>query len=48
MTIYNVPKDGNCFYSAIAIKLGLTAVEVRDMAIQHIIDNQEYYHGILQ
>ena len=47
MTIYDVPQDGNCFYSAIAANLGLTATTVREMAIQHIMHRHEYYETIL-
>ncbi len=45
---HNVAGDGNCFFSAMAIHLGIDAGEIRAQAIQHIIDNSQIYQGFIE
>jgi ankyrin repeat protein len=44
----NVAGDGNCFFSAMAIHLGIDAGEIRAQAIQHIRDNPQIYQGFIE
>ena len=47
LVLKDVPKDGNCFFHAIAPHLGVDQSEIRDRVVLHINNHQSLYSGFI-